>query len=174
MFEVLSTSLNFKQVLKYFIYILACTILFLLLIKIFNVFNKEGSQITASAFEWEKEVSVYFGNEKMGSLDDCSLVFPVKRTIPNAETLGPGALEKLLAGPTALEKEEGFFTRINDNVLIQRFEVEDMIAYIELSSNFNNRSADPCFTETVSSQIEKTLVPLSDIEEVSIFDRTTF
>jgi peptidoglycan/xylan/chitin deacetylase (PgdA/CDA1 family)/pimeloyl-ACP methyl ester carboxylesterase len=50
-------------------------------------------------------VDVFFMNEAMG--DPCSEVFPVRREVPAAAPLR-GALEELLAGPTAAERGDGY------------------------------------------------------------------
>ena len=76
-----------KKAFKSFFYIIACAAVFVVLIK---VYNNSFSSSTAIAFEWKKQVNVYFSSSKMGSDDDCSKVFPVSRIIINAETLGPG------------------------------------------------------------------------------------
>ena|SRR3989344_117758 len=163
MLEILSKSVSFREIMKYFLYILACSILFLLLA---SAFNADSKPITAVAFQWEKEVEVYFSSKKGGSNEDCSLVFPVQRKILNAETLGPGALEALLKGLTQGEKTVGFFTNINSGVLIQKFEVKDRVAYVDLSSEFNKGVGGSCMVTAIRAQVETTLNSLPDIDSV--------
>lgn len=121
---------------------------------------------SASAFEWEKSVSVYFGNTQMGSSEDCAKVFPLARTILNAETFGPGALEALLQGPTQAEKDGGYFTSVNEGVLIQKFEIKDQTAYVDLNEKLNEGVAGSCRVQNLKAQIETTLNSLPDIDSV--------
>ncbi len=123
---------------------------------------------SANAFEWEKSVNIYFGNSNKGSSEECSKVFPVARTILNAETFGPGALEALLNGVSEEEKTAGYFTSINDGVLLRKFEIKDKIAYIDFDPSFNEGMGGSCRVTNVKSQIENTLNNLPDIDSVII------
>jgi len=154
-----------KKELKYLLYLIACIAIFFVFVKIFG---GSFSSNSASAFEWQKQVNVYFSNKDKGSSEDCSKVFPVTRTILNAETLGPGTLEALLKGVSETEKTAGYFTSINDKILIQKFEIKDKVAYVDFSSNFNEGVAGSCKVTAIKSQIENTLNNLPDIDSVVI------
>ncbi|MEK7669476.1 MAG: GerMN domain-containing protein [Patescibacteria group bacterium] len=154
-----------SKILKSFLYIAICAFAFVIIMK---AYSSSFASKTATVFEWEKEVSIYLSNSKMGSSDDCTLVFSVTRKILNAETFGPGALEALLKGPTLEDKENGYTTSINDNVLIQRFEILDNVAYVDFNSRFNERMGGSCRVQAIKSQIENTLNALSDIDSVVI------
>ncbi len=149
--------------LKYILCVIICGAVIFGLVKGYNKFFSSNS---ANAFEWEKQVNVYFGNSKMGSSEDCSKVFPVSRTILNAETFGPGALEALLNGVSKKEKESGYFTSLNDKILLQKFEIKDKVAYIDFNSKFNEGVAGSCKVTAIKSQIKTTLNNLSDIDSV--------
>jgi spore germination protein GerM len=153
-----------NKILKYFLYALVCVVIFFAFIKIFG----GSSPNSASAFEWTKTVNVYFGNKNMGSSEDCSKVFPVSRTVINAETLGPGTLEALFKGVSETEKAAGYFTSLNDGTLIQKFEIKDKVAYIDFNSRFNEGVAGSCKITAIKSQIETTLNNLPDIDSVVI------
>lgn len=142
-----------------------CAAAVLFIIAIYNGYRSTNS---ANAFEWEKQVYVYLGNSEMGSSEDCSKVFPVARTILNAETFGPGALDALLKGVTEKEKEDGYFTSINDGVFMQKFEIMDGVAYIDFSSKFNEGMGGSCKVTNIRAQIENTLTSLPDINSVVI------
>ncbi|MFA6270078.1 MAG: GerMN domain-containing protein [Candidatus Paceibacterota bacterium] len=150
---------------KYILYVVACAIVFLVFVKIFNgsIFSN-----SVNAFEWQKPVDVYFGNSKMGSNEDCAQVFPLSRNILNAETLGPGALEALLNSITESEKSSGYFTSLNDGILIQKFEIKDKVAYVDFSSRLNEGVAGSCKVTAIKSQIENTLNNLPDIDSIVI------
>src|SRR3989344_7794080 len=154
-----------KKAFKSFFYIIACAAVFVVLIK---VYNNSFSSSTAIAFEWKKQVNVYFSNSKMGSDDDCSKVFPVSRIIINAETLGPGSLEALLKGPSDTEKKSGYFTNLNEEILLQRFEIVNKIAYIDFNARFNEGVGGSCRVMGIRSQIETTLNSLPDIDATVI------
>lgn len=152
------------KMLKYFLYIVIIALALFILIKTFS----SSYSNSANAFEWEKQVTVYFGNKNMGSSKDCSKVFPVSRIILNAETFGPGALEALLNGVSESEKASGYFTGINDKVLLQKFEIKDKVAYVDFNSRFNENMGGSCRITNIKSQIETTLNNLSDIDSVVI------
>lgn len=154
-----------KKFLKYFLYIIACTAAFFLLA---NYLNGSAQNNQANAFDWEKQVNVYFGNSEMGSSEDCSKVFPLSRTILNAETFGPGAIEALLKGVSEREKESGYFTSLNDGVLLQKFEIKDKVAYVDFNSRFNEKMGGSCRVQNIKSQIETTLNNLPDIDSVVV------
>lgn len=122
----------------------------------------------AGAFEWEKEVNIYFPNFEMGSVEDCSQVFPVERMVPNAENLGPASIDALLKGPTREERENAFITLINADSLMQKFELKGGTAYIDFNSPFNQGIAGSCTVIAIRSQIENTLLELPGIESVII------
>jgi spore germination protein GerM len=151
--------------LKVFLGIIACLAVFLIAAK---AYKNSPSPNSANAFEWEKQVNVYFGNKNMGSAEDCSKVFPVSRTVLNAETFGPGALEALLKGVSDTEKNSGYFTSINDKVLVQKFEIKDKVAYVDFDSRFVEGVAGSCKVAAIKSQIENTLNNLPDIDSVVI------
>jgi len=154
-----------RKAFKSFFYIIACAAVFVVLI---NFYNKSFSSSTAAAFEWEKQVNVYFSNSKMGSDGDCSKVFPVSRTIINAETLGPGSLEALLKGPSDTEKESGYFTNLNEEILLQRFEIVNKVAYIDFNTRFNEGVGGSCRVMGIRAEIENTLNSLPDIDATVI------
>lgn len=151
--------------LKYFLYIVICIFVLIILAKIYDTTFQSK---TVDGFEWEKEVSIYFSNSEMGSNDDCALVFPVSRQVINAETLGPGALGALLNGPTAEEKAGGYSLAINDRVLIQKFEILEKVAYIDFDERFSEGIGGSCRVQAIRSQIETTLNALPDIDSVVI------
>lgn len=147
---------------KIVLYIVACVVVFVILAKIYD----KAYSRQANAFEWEKQVHVYFIDEAKAQESDCSVVTPVARTILNAETLGPGALEALLKGPNM--EETSITTAINSGVFVKQFELKEGVAYVDFNSEFNQGVAGSCRVIAIRSQIEKTLLDLSDISSVVI------
>lgn len=154
-----------RKTFKSFLYIVACAAIFLILVKVYDGSLPSNS---ASAFEWEKSVNIYVGNSERGSSEDCAKVFPLARTIINAENLGPGSLEALLKGVSEKEKSDGYFTSLNEEVLIQGFEVVEKVAYVDFSSKFNEGVGGSCKVTSIKSQIENTLNNLPNIDSVVI------
>jgi len=154
-----------KKILKYFSYMAVCALIFFVFVKIFG---NTVSPDSASAFEWEKQINVYFGNVNMGSNEDCSKVFPVSRTILNAETLGPGALVTLLKGVSEEEKRSGYFTSLNDGALLKGFEIRNKVAHVDFNSRFSENIGGSCRIQAIRSQIENTLNNLPGINSVVI------
>lgn len=151
-----------EKKVKYLFYLLICIVAFFVSINVFD-----GSLNKAAAFEWEKRVEVYFGNTTKGSAEDCSKVFPISRVVLNAETLGPGALEAMLRGVTdESEKRAGYFSSLNDGVLIQKFDIVNKVAYVDFNSRFNEMVGGSCRVIAIRSQVEKTLTDLPDIDSV--------
>ena len=158
-------NINMVRIIKYFLCIIICALVLFILAKAFGSYFSSNSAV---AFEWEKQVNVYFGNKNMGSPENCSRVFPITRTILNAETFGPGALEALLEGVSDKEKAAGYFTSLNDEILLQKFEIKNKVAYIDFNSRFNENIGGSCRVASIMSQIENTLNNLPDIDSVVI------
>ena len=139
-------------------------IIFIVLVKIYGSSSLSNS---ASAFEWEKQVSVYFVDLKKAETSNCEASMPLKRTVPNAETLGPGAVVMLLKGLTPDEREFYYYA-INQDVLLQKFEIKNRVAYVDFNSNLNQGVAGSCNVIAIRSQIENTLNNLPDIDSTVI------
>lgn len=120
------------------------------------------------------EVKIYFPNEKMGSTSDCTLVYPVNRTIPYTQAVGRVALEQLFKGLTQEEEEYGYFTNINDGVKIQSLTISNGIARVDLSEDLEREVGGSCRVTSIRAQIERTLnqFPTVDTVIISIDGRT--
>jgi spore germination protein GerM len=71
-----------------------------------------------------------------------------------------------LGGVTEKEKNDGYLTSLNDEILIQKFEIKDQVAYVDFNSRFNEKVAGACYVQSIKSQIETTLNSLADIDAV--------
>src|SRR3990167_10393896 len=89
-------SNNKYKVVEFLILVLAIV----LVVKYSGISLTDG---TAGAFEWEKEVNIYFVDKAKAEALSCEADAVVKRKVPNAETLGPGAVDMLIKGLTAEE-----------------------------------------------------------------------
>jgi spore germination protein GerM len=140
-----------------------------------SVKNEEGNTV----------IQVFFSNNKKDDLSDCSIVFPVYRSVSvnsnyipedkndvkNDERLTQRiylGLENLLDGPSESEKKDGFLTSINENVEINKIIIEDGKISVDFSKELNQDVAGSCRVIAIRSQIEKTLKQFSEIKEVLI------
>ncbi|MEK7642270.1 MAG: GerMN domain-containing protein [Patescibacteria group bacterium] len=154
-----------QQIIKYFTYIIACSLIFILLVKVFDGGNEAVT--VANAFEWQKPVDIYFVDKNTLETDSCEATYAVQRMVPNAETLGPGSMNALIDGLT-MEEEEDLFSAISDSTLLQNFEIIDRVAYVDFSSDLSENVAGSCNVVAIRSQIENTLNSLVDIDSVVI------
>lgn len=155
-----------KKAIKITAYVIACIAVFFIISEAYKKTVVDTNQ--ASAFEWEKTVKVYFPNSNMGSNEDCKKVFPVSRTVLNAETLGPGALDALLRGVTPEEVSSGYLTSLNSGILVNKFDIQNGIARVDFNDSLSDGVAGSCRVESIKSQIEQTLNDLIDIDSVVI------
>ena len=152
---------NKYKILEFLILVLAVV----LIVKYAGTSSSRGS--VAGAFEWEKEANVYFIDRQIAETTSCEATVVVKRKVPNAETLGPGAIDMLIKGLS--KKESGSYsTAVNSNTLLQKFEIKNGVAYVDFNLSLNNDVTGSCMAVAIRSQIEKTLTDLPDINSVVI------
>lgn len=154
-----SQNKNKYIILKFLILVLAVT----LVVKYAGT-SSRGS--VAGAFEWEKEVNVYFIDRQIAETTSCEATVVVKRKVPNAETLGPGVLDALIKGLSSKESRS-LYTSIDPAILLQKFEIKNKVAFVDFSSLGQNIDGS-CKVIAIRSQIEKTLTDLPDINSVVI------
>lgn len=113
-------------------------------------------------------LSIYFGNSDLNPEADCSKVFPVEREVQETKAVARAALSELLEGPTEEEKEEGYFTSINEGVEIQSLAVEEGMARVDFSERIEDEVGGSCRVTSIRAQIEETLKQFPTVEEVVI------
>jgi len=114
------------------------------------------------------KVKVYFNNSKMDPEYSCNKVFSVDREIPEVEAVGSAALWELLKGPTENEKNDGFFTSINQGVEIQSLKIENGTAYVDFDEQLEYQVGGSCRVSAIRAEITQTLKQFSTIENVII------
>lgn len=119
-------------------------------------------------------LKVYFPNVDMGSPEDCSKVFPVGRSVPETLAVGRASLEELFKGVTQDEKDLGYYSNINDGVVIQSLEISNGIARVDLNSRLEEMVGGSCKVTSIRAQISETLkqFPTVDTVVISIDGRT--
>jgi hypothetical protein len=113
-------------------------------------------------------VSVYFGNTKQGSSEDCSKVFSVTRYIAKNVATARGAITELLKGVSDEDKADGFFTSINAGVKIQKLTIENGTAKIDFSNDIEKNLGGSCRVTNIRAQIETTLKQFRTVKNVVI------
>lgn len=114
-------------------------------------------------------VKVFFGNSIFDpEVLDCSKNFPVERTIPKTVAVGRAALEELLKGPSAEEKDHGYFTSINPDVKIQSLTIEDGMARVDFDKQLEFQVGGSCRVAAIVSQIRETLKQFPTVQDVII------
>ena len=116
------------------------------------------------------KIKVYFNNNKMDPEFSCNKVFPVEREILKTESTGSAALAELFKGPTEDEKNQGFFTSINDGVLLQSLMIgmESGTAWADFNEQLEYQVGGSCRVSAIRAQIEQTLKQFSTIKNVVI------
>lgn len=145
-----------------------------------QVTEKEPREIT---------VKIYFGNKNMNpDGKDCGAVFPVERTIPNDLIIRRRAIEEILAGPTAAEKEAGYYSNVpdkteiinyrekikeetneapysGDTVQIRSVKILADSVYIDFSKEMGSYGGDICRAEAIEAQFSETAKQFPNIGE---------
>lgn len=114
-------------------------------------------------------VKVFFGNSIFDpEVLDCSKNFAVEKTIPKTVAVARAALEQLLAGPTNVEKAEGYFTSINPGVKIQSLIVANGVANVDFDEQLEFQVGGSCRVAAIASQIRETLKQFPTVRDVVI------
>jgi hypothetical protein len=114
------------------------------------------------------EVKAYFNNSNMDPEFSCNKVFPVVRVVPKTQAVAKAALEELLKGITAQEKDQGFFTSINPGVTIQKLTIENGVAKVDFDDQLEFQVGGSCRVSAISAQIRETLKQFSTVNQVII------
>ena len=114
------------------------------------------------------EIKVFFPNESMGSTEDCTLVYPVIRTIPETVAVGRASLEELFNGLTEQEVLSGYYSNLNDGVVIQSLTISNGIARVDFNSRLGEAVGGSCKVTSIRAQIEDTLKQFSTVNSVII------
>ncbi|MBI4708981.1 MAG: GerMN domain-containing protein [Candidatus Portnoybacteria bacterium] len=114
------------------------------------------------------KVKVFFGNSNLDPENSCNKVFSIEREIAKTQATAKAALEELLAGPTAKEKSEGYFTSINSGVKIQSLTIENEIAKVDFDEQLEFQVGGSCRVSAIRAQITETLKQFSSAKNVII------
>jgi len=121
----------------------------------------------------QTKVKVYFNNTQFNpNALDCGKVYPLDREIPKTTAVAKASLESLFAGPTEVEKNQGytsFFSPATKDIL-KSVKIIGGVAYVDLKDMrqiIPNASAS-CGSAEFLSEINTTLKQFSTIKQVIV------
>ncbi len=114
------------------------------------------------------KVNVYFNNSNLDPEFSCHKVFAVEREVVKTPALARAALNELLKGVSEEEKAKGFFTSINQDVIIQKLTIKNDIAEVDFDEQMEYQMGGSCRVSAIRSQIIETLKQFSTVKEVII------
>jgi hypothetical protein len=120
-------------------------------------------------------VKAFFGNTlKNPDATDCSLVYPLDRTIAKTQATGQASLAELIAGPTEAEKAQGYYTSINPGVQLQKLTITNGTAYADFNETLEAQVGGSCKITFIRAQITQTLLQFPTVKNmvISIDGRT--
>jgi len=120
--------------------------------------QKQGSSkpfVRTYPLKWVKKVELYFGNSQKDPLsEDCSAVFPVEREILMLADPSD-ILHLLLQGPSAAEKEKGFYSSLPFGASLNHVEMKDK----QITVDFRRLHAGgSCQIDAILSEVSQTLI----------------
>lgn len=114
-------------------------------------------------------IQVFFSNRAEDpQAAECGRTYPVTRQVSRTSAVARVALEELLKGPTAEEREVGYFTSINDGVRVNLLTIEDGVARADFSARIEEAAGGSCRVAVIRSQIANTLMQFSSVDEAVI------
>ncbi|MDY0097022.1 MAG: GerMN domain-containing protein [Candidatus Dojkabacteria bacterium] len=132
--------------------------------------------VTLKPVEEEKIITfkVFFPNDEMSDMEDCTLVYPIVREVPYTVAVGRAALEELFKGLAGTEPDNGYFTNIPEGVKVQSLSIEGGVARVDLSEELEEGVGGSCMVASITAQITETLkqFPTVDSVVISIDGRT--
>jgi len=124
-----------------------------------------------------RTVKIFFSSlaEDPGTLY-CDKTYPVERAVSRLSNNQKSALAeysylallKLLDGPAGYEKDNGYFTSINEGTAIKTIIIENGIATVDFNDKLIQGVAGSCKVQAIRSQITETLKQFPEIKEVVI------
>lgn len=117
------------------------------------------------------EITVFFGNDRLGGASgDCTSVYPVKRDVPVSPRVATTALNLLFRGPTADERQAGYYSVFSDQTadLLIDLKIVRGTAFVNLA-DLRDRltvASSSCGMAEFQSEITRTLLQYPSIRRV--------
>ena len=135
------------------------------------VIEPEEPEPEVPAFDSESitSVKVFFSNsEQDPNTEKCEQVYAAEREIEPTLAVAKEALDQLLMGVNELEEEQKYFTNINSAARVVSVAVEDGVATVMFTKEFESGLAGSCRVTAVRSQVEQTLLQFPTVKSVVI------
>lgn len=113
-------------------------------------------------------ITVFLSSKKAPAGEECTTVYAVEHHIAKTQTVARAALEELLKGPMTSEKNNGYYTNINDGVTIQKLTIENGTAKVDFSKRLEEGVGGSCKVTAIRTQITRTLKQFSSVKDVVI------
>lgn len=130
--------------------------------------DKVAVPLQLASIQPTKIVEVYFGSTESPEGDECETVYVRERHVPETEKLAQAALTELLKGPTLQERQDGYFTSLPPEVVINSLVINNGIALVDFSDSLERGVGGSCRVLAIRTQIEKTLMQFPSVEEINI------
>lgn len=114
------------------------------------------------------KIKIFFNNDKLDPEISCNKVFPVEREISKTPAIARAALTELLSGPTNDDKNAGFTSSLNSDIIIQSLNIKNGTAYVDFNEQLERGVGGSCRVSAIRSQITETLKQFTSIEQVII------
>lgn len=111
------------------------------------------------------DIKVFFLEE---GATDCTAVTPVRRFVPKTEAVAKIALNELLKGVFAVEKEKKLTTQLPPFVTLNSVTITDGVARADFSKELGQNVAGSCKVQAIRSQIIQTLKQFDTVKDVVI------
>ncbi|MHB9019717.1 MAG: Gmad2 immunoglobulin-like domain-containing protein [Minisyncoccota bacterium] len=132
--------------------------------QVFDYSAKDGSKqdIVEVPLNFNKNLKdyyeVYFSNSKLDPEGSCLKVFSIKKPVGNEELSLHKSIEVLLQGPSDIDKGNGYFTNIPENVKVNKIDKAGISVRVDLSKDIENGMGGSCRVAAVRAQIIKTVL----------------
>ncbi len=127
-----------------------------------------GPEVVDEVEENDLIESTMIVNLFFGRLDSGEELISVQREIPFTEGIAMAALLQLIEGPTEIQRQEGYFSSINESTGIQSLFIVDGVAYVDFSSDLEENVAGSATVFFIRSQIRETLKQFETVDDVAI------
>jgi hypothetical protein len=166
--------------------IIIALVLFLLLIAAIRLFSGEDTWVCSEG-QWVKhghpsepqpstscadqilKFKVFFGSSNIdpGALE-CGTTYGVSRQADFSGSKYGIALKSLLDGPSALEKEQGYFSSLNPETQMPKIEMADGVVTLNFGPDLDQGIGGSCMVSAIRSQIVNTIKQFPEVKEVVI------
>lgn len=142
-------------------------------VEVFEYSARDGSEINKVIvpvrFSSERvKISIYFTSTRLNpNALPCGKVFPVDREIPRTVAPAEAALRLLLAGPTEVEKRDGYQTSLPPGTELRSVRLVGGMAEADFSETLDE-IAGACAVEAARAQVDSTLQQFPAIKAVRI------